>query len=136
MELVEWHKKSTEKSHDKTQVNAVLEVRSQVDDFKVQFVQMFVDEGDQRFLDDLKLFRCMVKKCVEGVSFTSHANIIVGAGDDFLEFSIISIKQLSKVFARLLIEWSTYSTLNFPALFLTRTTVTETFSGKRIGARK
>lgn len=45
---MQWHKESTEQAHHKAQIDAVFEVRIQIVDVKVQFVQMLVNERDQR----------------------------------------------------------------------------------------
>lgn len=86
VELVEWHEESTEQSHQQTQVDAVFEVRSQISDFEVKFVQVLVDESDERLLDDLQFLGCVVEEGIEGIAFTAHTNVVISTGDGFLEF--------------------------------------------------
>ena len=43
-------------------------------------VQMLVDEGDQRLLDDHQLVRGVVEQRVEGVPLAAHAHVVVAAG--------------------------------------------------------
>lgn len=86
MKLVQRCKESTEQPHEQTQVNSILEVWSQVDHLEVQLIQMFVDEGDERFLDNLKFLGGMVEESIESITLAAHSNVVVGAGDDFLVF--------------------------------------------------
>ena len=46
----------------------------------IYLVQMLVDEGDQRLLDDHQLVRGVVEQRVEGVPLAAHAHVIVAAG--------------------------------------------------------
>lgn len=87
MELVEWREESTKQSHQKAQIDTVFEVGTEIDDFEVQFVQMFVDERHEGFLYNLKFFRCVVKESIESIAFATHSNVVVSAGYDFVEFS-------------------------------------------------
>lgn len=45
---MQWHKESAEQTHQKAQVNAILEVSVQIVHFEVQLIQMLVDECNQR----------------------------------------------------------------------------------------
>ena len=46
----------------------------------IYLVQMLVDEGDQRLLDDHQLVRGVVEQRVEGVPLAAHAHVVVAAG--------------------------------------------------------
>lgn len=48
MEFIQWHKESTKQTHQKAQVNAILEISIQIVHFEIQFIQMLIDECDQR----------------------------------------------------------------------------------------
>lgn len=96
VELVQGHEEPAEQAHQKTQINAVLKVRAQVDHLEVQLVQMLVDERHQRLLHHLQLLRCVVEESIEGVSLAAHADIVIRAGDRFLVFPKIKMKKLRK----------------------------------------
>lgn len=78
VEVVQWHKESSEDSHQNAQVHTVPEVRAQVLDLKVQLVQVLVDESDQRPFDDGQLVRGLIEQSVECIWLASHAHVVVG----------------------------------------------------------
>jgi hypothetical protein len=47
MELIQWHKESTQQSHQKAQINTIPEIGSQIGHLKVKFVQMFIHKRHQ-----------------------------------------------------------------------------------------
>lgn len=47
VEFIQWHKETAKQTHQKTQVNAIFEIRIQIVHFEVQFIQMLIDECDQ-----------------------------------------------------------------------------------------
>jgi hypothetical protein len=109
MELIQWHKESTQQSHQKAQINTIPEIGSQIGHLKVKFVQMFIHKRHQglkqkkklnkkciqstRTMNNIYLFdngeliRCMIKQRIEGIPFASHANIIVLIRNLFFEFT-------------------------------------------------
>jgi hypothetical protein len=86
IKLVEWHKESSQQAHQQAQVDAILEISRQVAHFKVQLVQVLVDERYQRLLDDLQLLWCVIEERVKGVAFATHSDVVVGARDELLVF--------------------------------------------------
>ena len=77
MEVIERYKVSIQQTTQQTQIHPISELRVQVSHLQVDLVQLLVDEGDQRLLDNQQLLRSMVKESIKGVSLTPHPHIII-----------------------------------------------------------
>lgn len=86
VEVIERNEEPAQQAHQQTEVDAVLEVGAQASNFKVEFVQVFVDERDQRLFHDSKLIRSTIEQSVEGVAFASHSDVVVLRGELLLVF--------------------------------------------------